>query len=82
MTVWPPRASVTAVANPIPLLVPVTNAMVISIAQTVEVYAFHNTTRIKSSHAPGTTATPINGVAASNDVSRRRIRTLRITFVH
>jgi hypothetical protein len=27
ITLWPPRASVTAVANPMPLLVPVTNAM-------------------------------------------------------
>ena len=27
ITSWPPRASVTAVANPMPLLVPVTNAM-------------------------------------------------------
>jgi hypothetical protein len=29
ITVWPPRASVTAVANPMPLLVPVTNVMAI-----------------------------------------------------
>jgi hypothetical protein len=38
--VWPPRASVTAVANPIPLLVPVTNAMVINISQIAEAYLF------------------------------------------
>jgi aconitate hydratase len=50
-------SAVTAVANPIPLLVPVTNAMVISISQTVEAYAFHNTTRLFS-HCAGNRRNP------------------------
>ena len=42
----PPRASVTAVACPIPLLVPVTNAMAMNISQTVEVCLVANPIRL------------------------------------